>query len=611
MRFKILTLGLLLMSSSMSYAGVVANSKGKCGYEDENGKLIIDYKYDFIGTFDEHGLARVKSGKKYGMIDRTGKIVLPISYDFIGIFRHGVANLTQGKKVGLLSEDGKVLLKPTYTDISHFNSDGLAMGEINAKKKNYAIINLKGEVVIPSIYHESFFQINPEGELTKIDLENDTLDSRSGYFKFISTKGEIYYNLKGEEVINNAKFTELYKELLNTKFKNAASTPLKGAWHGVTIIKEDVAVCRLCAQTDKKSYTFVNAYYDVAKGKLLTSYSFVGQKADFDRKATKEEMEELRDALSLAYMDNLTNSNAGMWANYYKVALLGFRIAKIPGATTAHPFHEGFAVVNHTRNGVETSILINREGKEVGEYEFLLPYKNGYAVIADASKKYGLIDAKQNNTVPCQYAALAERSAEGVNKAGYLGVQNDEGLWGVVRAADNAVVVPFEYDLVIPTRRTQSIFVHKGDRWGIYCDTVVELACDNDSLLWTIGQSVSGYNEGHYFVYNYNEKKYSDAYDGCRDAYDASEKYHGGGCYLVSKLIEGVPYYGFVNANAVEMLPCVFPKEEWAFKALKAYRDIPLEEFDDIDRYRLPLKFSTRERTYQLTDIVPDNDWDF
>ena len=610
MRYILLTLGILLLSSSMSYAGVVANSKGKCGYEDENGKLIIDYKYDFIGTFDEHGLARVKSGKKYGMIDRTGKIVLPISYDFIDIFRHGVANLTQGKKIGLLSEDGTVLIKPKYTDISHFNSDGLAFAEINPKNKNYAIINLKGEVVIPSVFHESFFQIDPDGELTKIDLENDTLDSRSGYFKFISTKGEIYYNIKGEEVINNAKFTEMYKELLNAKFKNAASTPMKGAWHGVTIIKEEVAVCRLCAQTDKKTYTFVNAYYDVKKGKLLTSYSFSGQKDAFDQKATYDEMLNLKEVYQLDYMDNLNKSNAGMWGNYYKAKLYGLRISQLPGATVAHPFHEGFAVVNHTRDGVETSILINREGKEVGEYEFLLPYKNGFAVVANSQKEYGLIDAQQKLTVPYQYTALADRSAEGVNKAGYLGAQNAEGRWGVVRATDNSIVVPFEFDWVVPTH-SQSVFVKKSGRWGIYCDTVVELACDKDSLNWTIGHSVLGYNDGHYFVYNYDEKKYSEAYDGRGDGYVASEKYHGGGCYLVGKVIDGEMYYGFVNANAVEMLPCVFPKEEWAFKAYRVYRNEPLHEFDDIDRYRLPLKFSTRERTYQLTDIVPDKDWDF
>ena len=88
-----------------------------------------------------------------------------------------------------------------------------------------------------------------------------------------------------------------------------------------------------------------------------------------------------------------------------------------------------------------------------------------------------------------------------------------------------------------------------------------------------------------------------------------------GGAMLAStiktQVIDGEMYYGFVNANAVEMLPCVFPKEEWAFKAYRVYRNEPLHEFDDIDRYRLPLKFSTRERTYQLTDIVPDKDWDF
>lgn len=55
----------------------------KCGFIDENGKVVIDYKYDEVGICS-NGLIPVKQENKWGVIDSKGELVLPIEYDFVG-----------------------------------------------------------------------------------------------------------------------------------------------------------------------------------------------------------------------------------------------------------------------------------------------------------------------------------------------------------------------------------------------------------------------------------------------------------------------------------------------------------------------------------------------
>src|SRR5579862_394911 len=49
--------------------------KGKWGYIDEKGKIVIEPTFESAANFTE-GLAAVKANGKYGYIDRTGKFVI-------------------------------------------------------------------------------------------------------------------------------------------------------------------------------------------------------------------------------------------------------------------------------------------------------------------------------------------------------------------------------------------------------------------------------------------------------------------------------------------------------------------------------------------------------
>ena len=56
------------------------SSKGKYGYIDKTGRLVILCKYDRAFNFHE-GLALVIKSRKCGYIDKTGREVAPFIYD--------------------------------------------------------------------------------------------------------------------------------------------------------------------------------------------------------------------------------------------------------------------------------------------------------------------------------------------------------------------------------------------------------------------------------------------------------------------------------------------------------------------------------------------------
>ena len=75
--------------------------------------------------------------------------------------------------------------------------------------------------------------------------------------------------------------------------------------------------------------------------------------------------------------------------------------------------------------------------------------------------------------------------------------------------------------------------------------------------------------------------------------------------------LAGDTLWGYVNSNAEVVLPAIFTNKKTAYNAYLYYRNLPVQEFSDIDIYRLPLWFSRRERTYKLDAVILDNEWDY
>ena len=94
--------------------GFIAVSKNdKYGLMDINGKMVLDYKFDFIGKYSE-GLAPAKKDSLYGYIDQRGNWVIKPIYNGAEMFRNGLAAVSKGPYLselwGFVDHSGKVVI---------------------------------------------------------------------------------------------------------------------------------------------------------------------------------------------------------------------------------------------------------------------------------------------------------------------------------------------------------------------------------------------------------------------------------------------------------------------------------------------------------------------
>lgn len=169
MKRKLLTtLGFLSLCSVICAQDLKlsVNEKGKVGYTDNQGTVVIKQTYD-AGTAFQNGYAKVMKGKKYGFIDATGKVVLPIKYDDIQEWGNGIYIATAGKVKSLVKASGTIVLDNKLSHISKLNMYGrawVAMGGKATKTADktvlanckYGIVDNNGKELVTPKYKGIF-----------------------------------------------------------------------------------------------------------------------------------------------------------------------------------------------------------------------------------------------------------------------------------------------------------------------------------------------------------------------------------------------------------------------------------------------------------------------
>lgn len=91
---------------------------------DQQGKTVIDYKYDNDAYFN-NGFAGISYKGKWGVIDKEGKEIIPFKYDRIapGGFYEGMASFQSGSKWGSINEKGEEIIAPVYDASFYFKND--------------------------------------------------------------------------------------------------------------------------------------------------------------------------------------------------------------------------------------------------------------------------------------------------------------------------------------------------------------------------------------------------------------------------------------------------------------------------------------------------------
>jgi len=100
-------------------------------------------KYDFVGNYDNNGLAPVRLNGKYGFINEKEKEIIPTIYDYALPFQEELAAVKLDNKWGYVNKSGKVAIPIELDDANSF-INGIAKVKY---KGELEIINRNGEII--------------------------------------------------------------------------------------------------------------------------------------------------------------------------------------------------------------------------------------------------------------------------------------------------------------------------------------------------------------------------------------------------------------------------------------------------------------------------------
>ena len=560
-------------------AGVVANEKGKLGYMDASGQLTIGYQYDFIGDFNEKGIALVKKGKKFGFVNEQGTVVLPLKYTEIGRFENGYAWIKKGEKMGYINDEGKMLFDAKFVHIWPFNSKGIAKAVVKKNKKadlknsynTFAVLNNEGKQIAKGYGQQLlFFQAN--SSLAKLtELDSDTINMQCDYFVFYNNKSGAsaaynYYDVHGNIVLDDKIRENIYKEVFNSSYKKRLTNASQIEW---MIPLEDIAPLKYNLKLTDKSARVAAIYYDLKQQKILAKWLY-DEKYGWSEELHKNAF--------------IPTDGKG----YY-----------------LEPFHDGFGLVSN-------QLVINKEGKQVAKYSQAFSYRNGYMVVKAGSGRYGIVDTNQQYQINPQYFDCSTF----VMDNGYWMVKDKQNHWGVVNT-ENKLIVPLQYDNLQLYARNNLTLVNKGTKWGAFVADDQVLNCEYDSINHYYDNAFIVAKNNKLAVYSLSRRRTSITFDNYEGAYISNELHDNVifGVYNITKAQssneQDTNDYGFIDGFGDVVIPFVFSDPEHAYQAYMLYRYEPTRTFSDLDLYRMLLRFTRRDRTYKLDSIVPEEDWDY
>ncbi len=114
------------------------------GLLDQNGKIVLEPRYETIGKFHE-GIAMVTMNGKIGYINKEVDEIVPPYYDDAENFSNNIAVVGEGGRYGAIIRNGRMTVPLQYNELDDF-SEGLAAVSDSA---SYGYINRVGTVVIP------------------------------------------------------------------------------------------------------------------------------------------------------------------------------------------------------------------------------------------------------------------------------------------------------------------------------------------------------------------------------------------------------------------------------------------------------------------------------
>ena len=177
------TLKELAQHSKVVLVPVMDQATTLWGFKDSaTGKFLVPYQYDWADSMFD-GMAIVNRGKRFGFINQLGEEIIPIKQGLVSRFYNGFSRVKNGEKYEMMSMNGNILNGSSSAySLSYVQRGVLILPVANADKVKYGAINIKGEIIIPSVYD----RIDPFVE----EVSAFSLNSKVGLI-----------NLRGEQVV--------------------------------------------------------------------------------------------------------------------------------------------------------------------------------------------------------------------------------------------------------------------------------------------------------------------------------------------------------------------------------------------------------------------------
>lgn len=96
--------------------------RGKCGFINEQGKIVGDIIYEAVGESSE-GFVPVLKGSKWGYLNYKGEEVIPFKYNMVNAFHDGFAVVKQNGKQGVINALGQKVVACSYEFVNSIDDD--------------------------------------------------------------------------------------------------------------------------------------------------------------------------------------------------------------------------------------------------------------------------------------------------------------------------------------------------------------------------------------------------------------------------------------------------------------------------------------------------------
>lgn len=415
------------------------DNKGKVGFADKNGNVVIKCQYESAQPFSE-GVAIVTKSGKSGIIDATGKVILPLKYSQITSWTKDLYLIKDGKKMGLANHQGNIVLQANYSYISKpniFNKALIAQGGKSLQNEGktymanakYGIIDNHGSILVTPKY-KGLYEFSFDGKNNYPYNEGKRLEYKYHYTvdTLVTDCSYLGFNNNGFSIYNAGIMDGSGKEILKAGLYYLVMYP-QGGMVRYYNTKKKKTLCGYHDLSSGKSFQAATFDGEIGNIKIWTHGDFVGDIAPVNGTSWSF-IDHTGKSLRTGYTSLKHSLSTGLWA------------AKTSSGKW-DVFDEKNSDVSTLSGYDEIDFPVDKSDKEI--------------FTVKKEWKYGCINRSGETVIPFEYEQALANTFDFV-------VAKKDGKWGML-SSDNSILIPFEYaNMLLPTERNAKHFwVQKSD----------------------------------------------------------------------------------------------------------------------------------------------------